>query len=153
MKYSVPLYNQRYTLISKKYLDVNIPDSIDRYEGTIESVVHDINKFQFKTDQLYNVHIIINTDVIDQFTLSCIIKQLPKFKFDHKQVYVDNMSHHGEYLKNTIDTNFFICDSYMLPMIGYQKRSDATEYGNIINHRGRLVRVEDFDPTFFKSII
>lgn len=153
MKYSLPIKNSKYTLISKKPLDIEVPSNIDRYEGSIETIVHDINKFQFKSDQLYNAHIIITADTINSFTLSSIIKRLPKFKFDHKQVYVNDIKHHGEYLKNIINSDFFICDSYMLPIIGYQNRADATIYGNILNHRARLVRIIDFDQTFLKPVL
>jgi len=153
MKYSIPIKNGRYTLISKKPLGIEVPSNIDRYEGSLETTVHNISKFQFESDQLYNAHVIITANTIDSFTLSSIIKRLPKFKFDHKQVYVNEIKHHGEYLKNTIDSSFFICDSYMLPIIGYQNRAEATVYGNLLNHRARLVRMIDFDQTFLKPVL
>ena len=126
MKYSLPIKNSKYTLISKKPLDIEVPSNIDRYEGSIETIVHDINKFQFKSDQLYNAHIIITADTIDSFTLSSIIKRLPKFKFDHKQVYVNDIKHHGEYLKNIINSDFFICDSYICLLYTSPSPRDAT---------------------------
>ncbi len=152
MKYSIPIHNKKYTLISKKSLAIDIPDYIDRYEGNIQTIVHDINKHQFSTDQLYTAHIIISDNDITKFMLNSIIDVLPTLEFDHKQVYVNDFINHGEYKKNKIKTHFYVCDSYLLPIIGYQKRQEATEYGNILNHRGRLVRLREHNETFLKSV-
>jgi len=146
------LYNNRYTLISEKHIDINLPDNFDRYEGNIQTIVHDINKHQYNTDQLYNAHIIVTDDDITKFMLNSIIDVLPTLVFDHKQVYVNDFINHGEYKKNKIKTHFYVCDSYLLPIIGYQKRQEATEYGSILNHRGRLVRLRDHNETFLKSV-
>ena len=59
MKYSIPIKNGRYTLISKKPLGIEVPSNIDRYEGSLETTVHNISKFQFESDQLYNAHMLL----------------------------------------------------------------------------------------------
>jgi|TARA_R110001592_G_scaffold12579_7_gene59666 hypothetical protein len=147
------LYNNKHTIISKKHINVKLPDNFDRYEGMIEKSIHTIDKIQIETDQLYNSHIVIKSDLLDQYTLDQIIKRLTRIKFDHNQVYISNVVHHGEYKKCIIDSDYLICNSYMLPFIGYNSRVAATEYGNLLNHRARLVRMQDFDNTFKESLI
>jgi len=147
------LYNNRHTLISEKHIDINLPDNFDRYEGMFDKSIHKIDKVQFDTDQLYNSHIIIKSNKFEQYNLDQIIKRLNNLKFDHNQVYISDVDHHGEYKKCIINSNYFICNSYMLPFIGYTNRVAATEYGNLLNHRARLVRMHDFDNTYKESLI
>jgi len=149
----IPVYNNRYTVISKKPLEFSLPSNFDRYEGEIEHSVHKIDKLQIESDQLYNAHIILRTDSMKKNTLDSIIRNLNKLTFDHNEVYVTEAIHHGEYKKCIILSTFIVCDSYMLPAIGYEKRANATEYGNLLNHRARITRVSDKISDFFKTVI
>lgn len=148
-----PLYNSRYTILSEKHLKVFLPSYMDRYEGMFEKSIHEIDKYQFKTDQMFKANIIVFNEQINQNTVDEIVKILPELTFEHNEVYVQDVLHHGEYMKCKLMTDFLICDSYMLPIIGYKDRVDATEYGHLLNHRARITRIADINPAFLKTTV
>ena len=148
-----PLYNSRYAILSQAHLKIFLPSFVDRYEGMFENSIYEIDKYQFKTDQMYKANIFILNDKITQIKIDSIVKALPELTFEHNEVYVQDALHHGEYMKCKLMTDFIICNSYMASIIGNRNRVDATEYGHLLNHRARITRIADTVPAFLKTTV
>ena len=135
------LYNKHFTLISEEYIDIQIPDNITRYQGELSKIVNKIEKKQLDTDQMYNGHIIIWSNNLTKGVYKHLFSRIGTLNFDNNKVYVSSATHHGEYLKCTVDSDYIICNSFMLPLIAAESRTAATRYGNIVLHRGILTNL------------
>ena len=137
-----PLYNNLFTLISEKHIDIKLPDNFIRYEGELSKVVNKIESKQLNSDQMYNGHIIVWSNKINSNTYEKLFKKISSLNFNNNRVYVTGGTHHGEYLKCTIDSDYLVCSSYMLPFIAAESRTNATRYGNILLHRGTITNLD-----------
>lgn len=126
-------YNGKFTIITKnKLVEWNILKNFDLWYGPIEEVVFKIKKFELDNDVFYNGHVIINNlSILKELKL----KYINKLDLTENCVYVENV-HHGEKPQECkIQDDVIICNSFNLPIIGNNSRTQNNLYSDLWSHR------------------
>jgi len=133
-------YNNKFTIITKeKIVDWNILENFDLWYGPIEEVCFKIKKFELDNDTFYNGHIIIN-DISILHKIN--FKALTKLNLTENCIFTQNVEHGGTVQECILDENIIVCNSFNLPVIANNSRTQNSLYADCWSHRIKIKKLK-----------
>ena len=137
-----PLFNGKFTVITKAKLDFDLPPNFVNVYGSNEEVSFNIQNYQIHNDEAYSGHFII--DKLKKKDAKHLIRY-SKFKLGRNTIYTDDVLHDGVDSKCYISNKFIFCNIWALPFILENYRTRNSLYGDIVSHRFKI-NVEPLIP-------
>jgi hypothetical protein len=136
-------FNHRYTIICKEEIDVDwqqyIPVPFDIYVGTLEECYTKIKRKEIHSQKFYVGHLIVNSlDALRSFD-----SDISKFNLNDNCAYFEKVTHAGPHNKNKVDESLILCNSWNLPFIVSNYRSNNTLYANLRRHRVKIFQFKN----------
>ena len=137
------LLNNKFTIITEKEYHRNFSDSYTMFFGEPKKVLFDIEKYQITNDVMFNGHIIINNQKLSN---EINFDYFKKLNLKSNNIFVIDVKHDGNYAKCKVNSDIIICNSWVLPIIMNNFRTNNSLYGDLIAHR---INIKTFDLPFF----
>lgn len=131
-------YNGKHTLIlpdAKLLTDLEIPDNVDIFIGSLEKVSFDIKKKEINNDIFYDGHLIINKkDVTKNINYKFIFNK----NIEDNVIYVKKVIHSGNWTECFINDDIMYCNGFVLPFVANWKRTDNSLYASCWTNRIKI---------------
>jgi len=141
MEYS-PLFNGKFTVITKTKLDFDLPSNFINIYGSNEEVSYNIQNYQIQNDEAFSGHFFI--DDLKSNQVDNLVRY-SSFPLDRDLVYTTEVLHDGVDSKCSINSGFIFCGIWALPFILENYRTNNSLYGGVVSHRFRI-KVKPFIP-------
>jgi hypothetical protein len=143
MVYS-PLFNDKFTVITKTKLDFELPSKFTNIYGSDEEVSFKIQNYQIQNDEAFSGHFLAD-DL--KSNLVRYLARYSRFPLDRDLIYTTEVLHDGVDSECSINRGFIFCSIWALPFILENYRTNNSLYGGIVSHRFRI-KVEPLIPIY-----